>query len=402
MADSPTAAPEGASRRIGIPQIAGAAIVLAFFLFFVWRGLYAHFAEDDMMNIHYYWSRGWWALVKGLALFFTTYYRPMGGVFYNVLYHFFGLNPLPYHIAITALLLLNTYLAFRFTVHISGSQLAGGLCALLVAYHAQLAWLVFLPSLVYDVLCFTFFFLALNYYLAIRQRGARLTRWQTAAFLLLYIGALEAKEMAVTLPVMVLVYEAIWHPPTRWRPAQILAWARTEAVTPLLAGLITAVYIVGKTLGPDALSNIDSYKLVFTWDRYVANTAKFLNTIFYQSLWFGFFRGSVKVVLIWTVLAYIAWRLKKRELWFLWFFVIVTPLPITFIWGRGGGCLYIPLAGWAVLASTLFLGLCGVIAREPFLRRVPFQVTRTVLVLLAVALVWRETAHQNTNIMPSM
>ncbi|MGD0013308.1 MAG: hypothetical protein ABSD56_02610 [Bryobacteraceae bacterium] len=199
-----TASPDR-PRLIGVPQIAGAAVVLAFFLYFVWHGLSAPFAEDDMMNIYTYWSRGPWQLIKGLLLFFTTYYRPMGGVFYSLMYHFFGLNPLPYHIGVALLLLINVFLAFRLAVHLFGSQLLGGLTALLTAYHAQLAWMVYIPSFIYDVLCFTFYILALTYYISIRNRAVLLNKKQTIAFLLLYVAALDSKEMAVTMPVIVLL-----------------------------------------------------------------------------------------------------------------------------------------------------------------------------------------------------
>ncbi len=73
-----------------------------------------------------------------------------------------------------------------------------------------MAHLVFLPAFVFDVLCFTFYFAAFTYYLSFRTRGLPLTPMRIVVFLLLYVGALDSKEMAVTLPVMVLLYELIW------------------------------------------------------------------------------------------------------------------------------------------------------------------------------------------------
>ena len=92
--------------------LTGAAVILAYQLFFVLRGLSAHFAADDMMNIYYFWGKGPWRLIQNLVLFCSTYQRPMGGVFYSLLYRFFGLNPLPYHVAITCLILVNTIKTF--------------------------------------------------------------------------------------------------------------------------------------------------------------------------------------------------------------------------------------------------------------------------------------------------
>jgi hypothetical protein len=376
---------------------AGALIVLGYFLFFVWHGLSHHFAEDDMMNIHYYWSRGPWALLRGLVLFFTTYNRPIGGVFYFTLFHFFGLNPLPYHIAITCLLLLNVWLMFRFAGRLSGSPLLAGLCALAVAYHAQLAWLVYLPSFIYDVLCFTFYLLAFNYYLAIRGRGVLLSRRQVAVFLLLSIAALEAKEMAVTLPVMVLLYEWIWHRPSS------RAWLKREAVPALLLGGLTGVYILGKTLGPDSLTAIGAYTPEFSVSRYFESTSRFLNTLFYQPLnGAGFFQARWAVLLLAALLGLLAWRIRDKHFRFACLWILIVPLPITFVPGRGGGCLYLPLAGWAMVAATLFLALCGLVLKAPLLRRLPAQASLAALVLAGVALFWVNTIRQNPEIMPSM
>ena len=67
--------------------------------------------------------------------------------------------------------------------------------AFVVAYHPNMAQAVFLPSFVYDVLCFTFYFLAIDYYLSIRASGRPLRAGQIAGFLLLYVGALESKDL---------------------------------------------------------------------------------------------------------------------------------------------------------------------------------------------------------------
>jgi hypothetical protein len=110
----------------------------------------------------------------------------MGGVYFASLYHFFGVDPFPCHVVTTALLLLNTFLAYRFGRQITGSQLIGGLTALATTYHARMAQTVYLPTFVFDVLCFTFYFLALTYYLSIRARGVLPTWRQTIAFLLVW------------------------------------------------------------------------------------------------------------------------------------------------------------------------------------------------------------------------
>jgi hypothetical protein len=384
--NSPT--PGLTTRGTRLLQLLGALVVLAYFLRYCTGGLSVGFAADDPWNIHYYWSRGVGQLLRNLVLFFTTYYRPMGGVYFSVLHHFFGLNALPYHVVAIGLLLLNTFLTYRFATLITGSRLAGWLCAFLLAFHAGLVQLLYLPCLIFDILCFTFYFLAFNYYLSIRMRGAQLTKGRIAVFLLLYIGALESKEMAVTLPALLLLYEAFWHPPERWSPAGAVRWAKTEALTAVLAGLVTVVYALGKALGSNSLLKAEAYRPVFTVDRYFESTARFMNTLSYR----GFFNAGA-VILMAALLLAIAWGFRQRRLFLMWFFIFITPLPITFLPGRGGASLYIPLVGWAVFGASVLLSFGEAVAKSGPLRRVPVAVTQGALIVCAVAAQWAATAH---------
>ena len=52
----------------------------------------------------------------------------------------------------------------------------------------------------YELLCFTFYFAAFDYYLGFARRAISLQFRQWAIFLGLYICALDSKELAVTLP----------------------------------------------------------------------------------------------------------------------------------------------------------------------------------------------------------
>jgi hypothetical protein len=380
-------------------ELAGAAIVLAYFLRFAWGALWIGFAADDPMNLYYYWSRGPGELLRNLALFCSTYYRPMGGLYYLPIYHAFGLNPFPYHVVTISLLVLNTFLAYRFAALITGSRLAGGMSALLACYHVGLARLIYLPSFLFDVLCYTFYFLAFNYYLAIRTRGGRLRNWQVVAFLLLYIGALESKEMAVSLPVLVLLYEGLWHAPDRWSIRIWARWARSEALPALLAGVVTAVFLLGKTLGSDSPLNMEGYRPVFSVDRYFESTASFLNLLFYQPEGHGFFNTRT-ILLVAALLLAIAWRTGQKHLFLMFFFVIIAPLPITFLAGRTGPCLYIPLTGWAIFVGSVCVMFTEAVANSHAFKHVPVMVTQAALVLCAVAAQWQLSARTTAGLAP--
>lgn len=369
-----------------------AALVLAYLLQFAAPGLEAGFNNDDPMNIHYYWSRGAGQLARNLVLFFTTYGRPMGGVYFSVLYHFFGLNALPYHIVLLSLVIVNTYLAYRFGRLISGSELTGGLTALVAAYHARMAPIVYLPAYVFDVLCFTFYFLAFTYYVSRRNEGVQMRRRQIGAFLLLYVCALDSKEMAITLPVMVLIYEAIWHPPARLSYSTMMRWLRHEALPALIAGAMTLVYVLGKAFGPDSLVKMEAYRPEFTWSRYWESTTRFVNEILYMPN-NGVF-GPAGVFALAVVLLCLAWLSRKRHLLLMWFFLWIAPLPITFVPGRGGACLYVPLMGWAVVLVTLFVWLSSALAGS--------RGWMAVLVLFGMWQLWDWTESQDRYVGPGI
>jgi len=105
--------------------------------------------------------------------------------------------------------------------------------------------LVFVGAFIYDVLCGFFYFAALGTTSMSASKTFLFDPAQLLGFLALYICALNCKEMAVTLPVIVLIYEFLkssgW---PDWNG--FLRWIRSYAVPSLIAGLLTVFYIYGK------------------------------------------------------------------------------------------------------------------------------------------------------------
>src|SRR4051812_48143557 len=170
-----------------------------------------------MMNMAGYWRMKPANLAASHVLLWRNFYRPMGGVFYLPLFYTFGFQPAPYHVVILAILLLNMYLVYRLAILLRAGELPAALAALVSCYHATLSNLTYNIAFVYDVLCGCFYLGALVYYIRIRESGRALGPRQVAAFLALYLCALNSKEMAVTLPVMLLVYEWLYHRPASLR-----------------------------------------------------------------------------------------------------------------------------------------------------------------------------------------
>jgi hypothetical protein len=353
---APTASAEPASNRtatslLTAPQWrrAGLAIVLLYFACSAWGGLQAGFRNDDLINLHYYWTAGPWKALQGNLLFFSTFYRPMGAAFYLPLFHFAGLNPFPYRAVIFLLLGVNVVLIWRFAALLTSDYLVAFVVAFVVSNHAFLADLHVITAVIYDILCFFFYFAAFVVYLKVRSLRRLLTWKESAAILLLYVGALNSKEMAVTFPVFVLAYELLYHPPWSWR--NIRQWVRGEGRLVVFSGVLTLVYVIGKLHGPDSLIQQELYRPVFTFHRFMEQQALYLNCLFYA----GAFFTPAKTIALWLLLGYIAWRRPAPPLRFCQIFVVVSPLPIAFLSARVWSCLYIPLAGWAILFGSLLV-----------------------------------------------
>src|SRR5204863_490713 len=185
-------------------------IAFGWLLLFAHHGLRAQFSGDDLMNLHGYLSRPPASLIVDNLHYWSTSYRPLGGLFYVALYRWFGFDPLPFRAACFGLLALNLSLLWRFTLRLSGSREVAFLALLLAGYHAWLVDLYYSTGTVYDLLCYAFFLGAFNVYLGVRERG-RDQSWRDVAIVtVLYVCALNAKEMAVTFPVLLAIYEAIY------------------------------------------------------------------------------------------------------------------------------------------------------------------------------------------------
>lgn len=249
-------------------RLVAALFLLAYFLYFSWDSLGVRFANDDMMNIAKCWMLGPLQLLGAQLMPWRGYERPMAGLIFMPILSGFGLNPVPYHAAMLAVLLVNVYLFYRFARLLGCGELAAGLAALIACYHPGLSQLYFNTAFIYDALCCFFYLGAFNYYVAIRQRGRVLCGREVAAFLGLYLCALNSKEMALTLPVVLLAYEWIYHACPGWGVRELVAWIRGPGLVALLAALLNLVYVYGKAFGFDPLMKYPGYRPVFSLSRF--------------------------------------------------------------------------------------------------------------------------------------
>jgi len=323
-------------------KVAGAAVLLGWFVFFNRGAPAVHFAPDDMMNMAYYFRAGTGHLLAALVTPWSGFYRPMGGLFYMLLFHWAGLNPAPYHAAILLILLGSVGLVYRFARLLGGGELQSGLAALVFCYHPGLSNLYYNSGFVYDALCLFFYLAAWVYYARIRAAGRRLGRGETAVFLALFLGALNSKEMAVTLPLALAAWEWLYH--------------RAKPGWPLVAAAaLDLIYVAALLFGREALAAQPGYGPVFSWRRLVDFQSLMLRDVFtdwHYAVW-----------PVWVALGLLA-LVGGRTVRYCWLLAMaIAPLPIEFLQGRGAACLAIPAVGLALLAAVVFVEMANLFRR---------------------------------------
>ena len=349
------------------------AALIGYFVYFALPALRGGFREDEMMNMGICRSAGalksllaniaFWKLFlcpAGALYDLPLYlYRPGGALYYLPLYHFFDLDPLPYRIVQISILVASIPLIYYLSRRLISSRSIAFLAVLALCYHPRLFGLVFVGAFIYDVLCGFFYFAALAYYVNIREDGASLRPLQLLGFLALYVMALNCKEMAVTLPVIVLIYEFLKSPDwTDWKA--FLRWIRTYAAPSLIAGLLTVFYIYGKTHGSGSLASLDPYRPKYSWHNFTASNASFVG----QLLFAGHTITPIALLLLWALIFIYAFVRRDRTLQLMAFWIVIVPLPVAFIVPmRGDASLYLLLFGWAMIFAKVTFDFLTLISK---------------------------------------
>jgi hypothetical protein len=326
------------------------------------------FSGDDLMNLHRSWFFPLPALFKANLLFFlpSDFIRPLGSVWYRVIYYFAGFHGAAFHASDLAILLANIFLTYSVARRLSGSRLAALAAALLSCYRRNSESLYFDTGYIYDTLCYFFMFAALLWYIAIRQRNRVPGIGETAAMLVLFICALNSKEMAVALPVVLALYE--------------LLYERRRSLRTLIAmGAITAAFIAFRT---GALAAEDAYRPIFTWARFMQTNGHFLDDLFNVDSKFT----PMLVVAFWGALLIAAVIAKSKPLLFSWAFFMITAMPIAFVLPRGASQYYIPTFGCALYAGCALAALATWVSR--CIKAQPYWVERAAAACLLLAIAW--------------
>ena len=336
------------------------------------------------------------------------YYRPLFTALFTLQYQIFGLWPPGWHLVSLTLHILCSLLVLRVVQRVCADRVLAVGTALLFAVHPvhtqSVAWI----SGVTDPLFAVFYLGSLAVYLDARQRasGRRAVAW------LLFVVAAFCKETALSLPLLVFLYEA-GAPPGGLR--QRLGRALRQTAPFLVAALVYLVpryLVLGELMwtnpqAPDRPLSATLLTLPFVLCSYLFHLAWPVGLSITYATSFVTSPGSPRFLvplgaLIALAAGAIALRRRfTRPLWFAIGLIVVPLLPVL----RLGGIsreeylvfdhyLYLSVAGWSYLVTAALMHLSAVASgrrehRAPAARRL-FTVTMGGVLVASILLCARE------------
>jgi len=330
------------------------------------------------MNLYFAWKKTPVETLRANLFFWSDFYRPLGSLFYRGMFAAAGFNPLPFRLVCLAIGAANIALCGWFVKLISGSERAVALAVLLFAFQPRLLELWYRTSTIYDLLCFGSLYLAACLYIAGRKQVGVPGRGRLAAVFVCYVCALNSKEAAVSLPVILLAWEVLFGSGTwrRFLPAAGLA-------------LMNLPYLYTKTHGSSLLAGNPEYSTKYTWAQFEGSWSVYLQYIFVRD---GISPHAAIAILV--ALLSLAMLVRSRVLVFAWVILFCGTLPVSFIPYRGGYALYVAWMGWVLYGAVVLVA-----AQDALLRRWPgYRVELACVVFALVA--WRDgkiNLHEQRN-----
>lgn len=284
-------------------------------------------------------------------------YRPLTIISFWANYWLADLNSAFFHLFSIILHALNALLVFYLLKLISKSDvaaiMAGLFFAVLPNHPEAVSWI----SGRGDVLATFFYLLAVILYVAFRQKSGG---WRLAVSLGCFLLALFSKEMAISLPAVLIAYEIIWQIRNFEKAKQaVLYFLPFIAV---LAGYFSLrFYATGLFYGFYGNSNL-RFSLERAWEMLGGG-------------WLSNFLNGAQVLVYWPILplavislcvligALLRAEARKAYIFGAIFFILalapVVYLQLNHLTGEGERFIYLPSVGFSILLAVLIGDLLG-------------------------------------------
>ncbi|HEY6341462.1 MAG TPA: glycosyltransferase family 39 protein [Bryobacteraceae bacterium] len=400
---------------VTLTHLLAALFVAACFVVTAHVGRRMPYSGDDMMNLYFAWTKTPFQLLAE-NLTFAAGRRPLGAAIYRAQFALWGFRSQPLHGVVWVALALNLWLAWRLFRRLGANADAALFGVAIFALHGGLRDLSYNAGTLYDTFCFTFYVSALLVYLRARAQGT--PGWRSLLlFTVLFACALNAKEMAASMPLILLLWELVFHPPESWslrEPASAQAAGRGvkrmtnlgEVAAPgesvvrdlkrratgewrgiVLSGGLVLIFSGLALSSGSAVHGLIGYTPSWTWRRWVETTAEYLSITFYGLRPAGPAAIALYATAIVAAIGSVVVRAKSFAAFaILWF--PITLLPISFVTPRVSGyVLNIPLLLWALLGG-MFVGIFLDYAGKRLLSSRRWLGVPRILLLITIAVVF--------------
>lgn len=323
---------------------------------FVWDD-HAFIAENE--NIH---SLG------NIPSFFTHdvegLYRPVRTVFYALSYAIFGLHPFWYHLQALLIHVIASVLVFYIILRLADSRFIAFAASLIFAVHPVHAEAIAFITASFDQIAIIFYLAAFLLYIKTSRKGKLVNMDQYYLALFFFILAAFSSEIALTLPLVIVVYDWLFveghykalkeklrfyipffaalagYLVIRFLFIGVIARAPVDTVSQYFLGLLTFTKVIVGYL----------YVLFYPKNLAIERTVPFAASITELAVLI-----SIAVIAILLSIAYY-FRHRNKLVTFSILFFFITLLPVSniipiqrFI---AEAYLYLPMLGFALVASV--------------------------------------------------
>jgi len=323
--------------------------------------------DDDSTIINNYFVRHWSNLPalftsKYFALSAELTYRPVVTLSYFIDYTFWHLNPLGYHLTNILLHAINSILVFIFAFQVFKNRTPALISAVFFSSYPLFSEVVNAVGFREDLLAFMFLTLAFICYLKANQQ--RYILYYPISLFCYFLG-LFSKEMAITLPILIVLYDVVFkgYPYMKSKYLYYLGYFFVATFY-----ILNRFFFLHNPLESQIPYPQGSFFVNFlTMSHVLAGYMKLLFLPFNLNVDYvvPFSTSLAKVsswltVLLFIAVATISYRLRfqYRHMYFfvLWFFVTLIPVmnivPLGNIMAER--YLYIPGAGFSMIVADFF------------------------------------------------
>ena len=372
---------------------------------FVWDDHFLVVNNDFIKNAHFIPSH----FISRNALAsedFGQIYRPLVMLSYTADYFFWKLNPMGYHFANVISHIINAIAVFYLVLLLTKNRFVGLLSALIFLTHPvgteAVAWI----SGRKDVLFLFFFLTALIAYIRYARRKQLIFY---ASSLIFFLFALFSKEMAASLPFILILYDWLYgrDEKVRLKPARVVPYF-----------LILGIYVAMRFLALGKFAEGAYYTGYFytTFLTMLKGIAHYVKLLFYPvglcAEYFTFPIAtsvrdhtvllSMALILGLMALGFIlAKRSKHVTFAIFWFFITLGPvmniIPINVLIAER--FLYLPSIGFAMAIAVLFKFLFEKFKKKAFLKYAILFVQVIVILLYSYLTMSRNTTWANDEVL---